>query len=36
MNSVFNDHPLRLINEEFITKSLDDAQTDFVSVLNIF
>lgn len=30
MNSVFNEHPLRKINEEFIQKSVDNAQKDFV------
>ncbi len=30
MNSVFNEHPLRKINSEFIQKSVENAQKDFV------
>jgi hypothetical protein len=30
MNSIFNEHPLRRINEEFIFKSLEEAQKDQV------
>ncbi len=33
MNSVFNEHPLRKINSEFIQKSVENAQRDFVSEL---
>lgn len=39
MNSVFNEHPLRKINEEFIQKSIENAQRDFVinkNLLTIF
>ncbi len=31
MNSVFNDHPLRVINEEFIKNSIENAQKDLVN-----
>ena len=31
MNSVFNEHPLRRINEDFIAKSAENAQKDYVS-----
>ena len=30
MNSVFNEHPLRKINEEFINKSIENAHKDLV------
>lgn len=30
MNSFFNEHPLRRINEDFIQKSTENAQRDFV------
>jgi hypothetical protein len=30
MNSIFNEHPLRRINEEFIKKSVESAQKDVV------
>ena len=30
MNSVFNEHPLRRINEDFIAKSAENAQKDYV------
>lgn len=32
MNSFFNEHPLRRINEEFIQKSTENAQRDFVII----
>jgi hypothetical protein len=31
MNSFFNEHPLRRISEEFVSKSIEEAQLDFVS-----
>ena len=30
MNSIFNEHPLRKINEEFINKSIESLQKDSV------
>ena len=35
MNSIFNEHPLRKISEEFIKKSIDTAQNDFVKFIVI-
>ena len=34
MNSLFNEHPLRRINEDFIKKSLESAHKDFVLKIN--
>jgi hypothetical protein len=34
MNSVFNEHPLRKITEEFIKKSIESAQQDMVKFFN--
>jgi hypothetical protein len=31
MNSVFNEHPLRRINEEFIKKAIESTQNEIVS-----
>jgi LIX1-like protein len=31
MNSIFNEHPLRRITDEFISKSIEDAQRELVN-----
>ena len=33
MNSIFNEHPLRRITDDFIAKSVEDAQRDMVSLI---
>jgi LIX1-like protein len=35
MNSFFNEHPLRRISDEFILKSIDEAQLDYPNLCNI-
>lgn len=35
MNSVFNEHPLRRMNEDFIQKSIENAQRDFPNICSI-